>query len=158
MWRGTFGRIALAVMLGCAAGACDSDRTKAIEGAVGTTGVRDIDNGVIHELETITGINDGHQLIGRRVDLHVPVQQHLNDIAFWVGSRDNRVLVVGTPNAHDGSAGPLTAISGTVRALPQEEEMHRWGLSESARTELMQRRIYVRADAVPHVAANRAAP
>src|SRR5215204_6380579 len=33
---------------------------------------------VIHEIETITGVNDGHELVGRRVDLDVPVQQHIN--------------------------------------------------------------------------------
>jgi hypothetical protein len=148
MSRGTVLHIALAMMLGSAAIGCHSERAEALGGAVGTAGFQEIDGGVIHELETITGINDGHQLVGRRVDLHVPVQQHLNDAAFWVGSRDNRVLVVLGRDSRSGAAGTMTTISGTVRALPSEEETHRWGLTESDRDELMQRRIYVRADAV----------
>jgi hypothetical protein len=153
MSRGTALRIALAMMLGCAASGCDGDRTEVIEGAVGTAGFRhgDGDSGVIHEIETITGVNDGHQLVGRRVDLHVPVQQHLNDFAFWVGSRDNRVLVVHPGNPSISVTGTLATVSGTIRALPRDAEMHSWGLAESDRDELMQRRIYVRADAVaPH--------
>src|SRR5688500_6502413 len=57
---------------------------------------------IIHELETITGSNDGHELVGRRVDLHVPISQHVNDVAFWVGMGDNRLLVVLARDDRDG--------------------------------------------------------
>ena len=49
---------------------------------------------IIQELDTITGSVDGQELIGRRVDLHVVVQAVPNDVGFWIGEKDNRVLVV----------------------------------------------------------------
>ena len=142
------------------------------EGLVGTTGtLRDEDdsngNGVIHELDTITGMNDAQELVGRRVDLHVPIQQHLNDVAFWVGSKDNRLLVVlardtrggatrqrGEPSSHGLDAqyeGEMATISGTVQPLPKPEEMYSWALTEVDRKALLDRRVYIRADTVtPH--------
>lgn len=118
----------------------------------------------IRDLETITGATDGHELVGRRVDLHVPVQQHINDVAFWVGPRDNRLLVVLARDTRDGEerqrgepsnsgvsalqAGQATTISGTIQKVPYAEAMYSWGLTNADRTELMDRRIYLRADSV----------
>ncbi len=142
-------------------------------GAIGTSGGHGADadqagsapvpGGVIHELETITGSNDGHELVGRRVDLHVPVSQHINDVAFWVGMGDNRLLVVFARDDRDGAerqrgepsnsgvaprAGQQAAISGSIQRVPYAEAMYSWGLTSTDRAELMERRIYLRADTV----------
>jgi hypothetical protein len=121
-------------------------------------------SGIIHDLETITGSNDGHQLVGRRVELHAPVHQHINDVAFWAGMGDNRLLVVlarddrggedrqrGEPSNTGVSglrAGQQATISGTIQRVPYAEAMYSWGLTNADRAELMDRRIYVKADSV----------
>jgi hypothetical protein len=135
-------------------------------GAVGTSG-QDSDlpaAGIIHDLETITGSNDGHELVGRRVELHAPVSQHINDVTFWVGMGDNRVLVVLARDSRDGQerqrgqpstvgigevrAGQRAGISGSIQRVPYAEAMYSWGLTSADRDELMERRIYLRADDV----------
>ena len=129
---------------------------------------------VIHEIETITGVNDGHELVGRRVDLNVPVQQHINDTAFWIGSRDNRLLVVLARDNRKGSTrqrgepastglgriepGDTATVSGTIETLPRPEAMFSWGLTNADVAELMERRIYLRADAVTPVQTAAVAP
>jgi hypothetical protein len=141
------------------------------EGARGTSGRLDSTGGdnagpgltTIHEIETITGATDGHQLVGRRVDLHVPIQQHINDVAFWVGPADNRLLVVLARDDRDGETrqlgepgrggagvihGQQATISGTIQRVPYAEAMYSWGLTNADRAELMDRRIYLRADRV----------
>lgn len=142
-------------------------------GAVGTTGEHAAEaeqdsgppaSGIIRDLETITGTNDGHELVGRRVDLHAPVSRHINDVAFWVGTGDNRVLVVLARDDRDGQerqrgepsstgisamkAGQQATISGTIQRVPYAEAMYSWGLTTADRSELMDRRIYVKADSV----------
>lgn len=118
---------------------------------------------VIRELETITGVNDAHVFVGRRVDLQVPVSRHVNDVAFWVGSGDNRLLVVMTredrhsPTPQRG--GPSTAVglvpvgeqamvSGSIQRVRNTEAMHSWGLTSADRAEVMDRPIFLRADRV----------
>ncbi len=141
-------------------------------GAVGTSGEQapapDRNQGpaagIIRDLDTITGTNDGHELVGRRVDLRVPVSQHVNDVAFWVGMGDNRVLVVLTRDDRDGQerqrgdpsssgiralqAGQQATISGSIQRVPYAEAMYSWGLTNADRAELMDRRIYLKADSV----------
>jgi hypothetical protein len=138
-------------------------------GAVGTSGTHDgaaeINGGdVITEIETITGTNDGMRLVGRRVDLHVDVQGRANDHAFWVGSRDNRLLVVlrrdrrdgtqrqqGRPSNHGISPvhrGQRAAISGVIRATPAAEQRYSWSLTRNDEKELADRKIYIDADTV----------
>lgn len=142
---------------------------KATPGAAGTAGTHDgsaedEDASVIREIETITGANDGHTLVGRRVDLHVEVQQRANDRAFWVGPRDNRVLVVlarddrageerqrGRPSDHRIApvhGGQRAAISGVIRPIPSAEERFSWNLTSDDEQELSERKIYIRADSV----------
>lgn len=142
------------------------------EAAVGTTGVHPTANAVrfrpglptIHELETITGVNDGHLLVGRRADLHVPVQQSINDSVFWVGSKDNRLLVVvrprrnprpqrdgtATSNGHGGTvqAGERATVVGSIQRIPDDEAMSSWGLTDADLAESMERRIYLRAESI----------
>ena len=119
---------------------------------------------IIQELETITGSVDGQQLIGRRVDLHVTVQDVANDTAFWVGEGDNRLLVVtgrdnrnankrqaGVPAAHGilpVRPGQQATISGTIQRLPKAEEMFSWQLTRTDAAELADRQFYIRADTV----------
>ena len=134
-------------------------------GAVGTSGQLEEGSsaGIIHDIETITGVNDGHELVGRRVDLHVPVSQHINDVAFWVGMGDNRLLVVLARDNRDAEnrqrggssssgvnlrAGQQATISGSIQRVPYAEAMYSWGLTNADRAELMDRRIYLRADSV----------
>jgi hypothetical protein len=142
-------------------------------GAVGTSGElsepreADVSPGVIRDLETITGVNDGHVFVGRRVELQVPVSRHVNDAAFWVGSGDNRLLVVLTRESRDGATrqrgGPSTAVglvpvgelavvSGSIQQVPDAEAMRSWGLTSADLTELMDRRIFLRADIVSALA------
>jgi hypothetical protein len=118
---------------------------------------------VIQELDTITGSVDGQQLIGRRVDLHVTVHSVPNEVAFWIGGKDNRLLVVGRDNRdrkqrqlglpprHDISpvhAGQQATISGSVQRVPKAEEMYSWRLTEPDYAELLDRKMYIRADTV----------
>jgi hypothetical protein len=116
---------------------------------------------VIRELETITGMNDAHELIGRTVDLHVPAAQYVIDVAFWIGSGDNRLLVVLGRDNRDGAdrqrgrpsstnlgtadGGPVN-VTGTIQGLPHAEAMYGWGLTNRDRDELLQRQVYIRAD------------
>jgi hypothetical protein len=147
-------------------------------GSVGTSGagippgVDDGDGGlpavvspaIIQELDTITGSVDGQELIGRRVDLHVIVHSVPNEVGFWIGEKDNRLLVVLRRDNRDGRerqlgllprhgiaplhAGQHATISGSVQPLPKSEEMYSWGLTQSDYDELRDRKLYIRADTV----------
>jgi hypothetical protein len=137
--------------------------------AVGTAGTHDEaagaeDASVLREIETITGANDAMSLVGRRVDLHVDVQARANDHAFWIGSPDNRLLVVfgrdnrsgtkrqaGVPADHGISPvadGQRAAISGVVRSIPIAEHRYNWNLTEEDEKELAERKVYIRAESV----------
>lgn len=145
------------------------DDLKGTPGAVGTSGVHDgaaeTNHGdVITEVETITGTNDGMGLVGRRVDLHVDVQSRANDHAFWVGPRDNRLLVVlrrdgrddaqqqhGRPSNHGLSpvhGGQRATISGVIRSAAKAEQRHSWSLTRDDQRELADRKIFIDADTV----------
>jgi len=119
---------------------------------------------VVREIETITGANDGMALVGRRVDLHVDVQERANDVAFWVGPRDNRVLVVlarenrsgrqrrqGEPAGHRIApvhGGQRAVIAGVIRQASTAEDMESWNLPDKDKAELDERKIYIRAETV----------
>lgn len=142
------------------------------ETAVGTSGrTREVatDAGIdspatIKELDTITGDNDGHELVGRKVDLHVPVQSRANNVSFWVGEKDNRLLVVVDRDRRTSSqrqsgeiapatfaplhAGESADIAGTIQKLPYTEAMYSWGLSRQDWDALASHPVYIRADAV----------
>ena len=133
-----------------------------IEGNTGPPAV--VPPALIQELDTITGSVDGQQLIGLRVDLHVRVQAVPNEVVFWVGGRDNRVLVVLRRDNRDGKerqlglpprhgiapvhTGQQATISGSVQRLPKAEEMYSWRLTEPDHAELLDRKMYIRADTV----------
>ena len=164
-----------ALLDGSTSGQHSGGGTAGVGGAIGTGGEEApgtsnsgpgavVPPAIIQELATITGSNDGHELIGQRVDLHAPVQRHINDVAFWVGEGDNQVLVVlardnrdgdkrqsGVPASHGLTAmrsGQQASISGIVQRLPKAEEMFSWGLTNADRAQLMERPIYVRADRI----------
>jgi hypothetical protein len=144
-------------------------------GTVGTSGMANESQGpgeaagnAIRELSTITGVNDGHQLVGRPVALSAPVSQHINDIAFWIGEGDNRLLVVlvrddrNDPDRSNGGiaetglgrlgVGQQAAIAGSIQRVPYSEALDRWGLTSNDRAELMERRVYLRAETVTPIA------
>lgn len=108
--------------------------------AIGTTGhsMADAEDspGTLHDLETATGAVDQNELIGRRVDFHVKVANLASDTSFWVGSKDNRLLVVlGHDNRRDAlmTAGQTARITGTIEGLPKP---------------LNDQKVYIRADNV----------
>lgn len=119
---------------------------------------------LITEIETITGTNDAMALVGRRVDLHVEVQDRANDYAFWVGPADNRLLVVIGRDTRDGSqrqrgeasnhriapvrGGQRAAISGVIRPVPKAEQRFGWNLTRNDERELADRKVYIDADTV----------
>lgn len=118
---------------------------------------------VIRELDTITGSVDGQQLIGQRVDLHVAVQAVPNDVVFWAGAPDNRVLVVlahdarriaerprGEPPHHILTVHPgqYATVSGSIQRIPGAEEMRDWHLTQSELAEAVDRTLYIRAETV----------
>jgi hypothetical protein len=147
----------------------DMDASQRSQAApVGTTGNHDEagaeDAAVLREIETITGANDAMALVGRRVDLHVDVQARANDHAFWVGSPDNRLLVVlgrdnrngtkrqsGVPASHGIEPvrdGQRAAISGVVRSIPIKEQRYNWNLTADDERELSERKVYIHAERV----------
>jgi hypothetical protein len=125
---------------------------------VGTAG-RDATNGpeaspaTLHDLETVTGAVDPHELIGGTVDFHVKVADINNDTTFWVSNKDNRMLVVlhGTPSPNDIKAtalGQMVHITGTIEGVPNAAARHSWGLNDSQQRTLEDQKIYIRAEHV----------
>jgi hypothetical protein len=117
----------------------------------------------LHDLETMTGVNDPNQLIGRRVDFEATVTE-VNNYVMWTGTGDSRVLVVlGRDNRnqaqrmHGGAspndikpvhAGQAARITGTIEPIPYAEARNYWGLTEPQRKALDDLKVYIRADAV----------
>jgi hypothetical protein len=92
--------------------------------AVGTTGHEaapepEDSPATLHDLETLTGAIDQHELIGRRVDLHTTVRSVNDDTSFWIGSKDNRVLVVHR-RIEPCKAGQTARIIGSIGIQDQE--------------------------------------
>ena len=136
---------------------------------VGTAG-RDATNepeespATLHDLETVTGTVDPHELIGRTVDFHVKVADINNYSSFWVSNKDNRMLVVlGRDNRSDAqrvhgvalpndikpvAAGQMVHITGTIQGIPDAEARYSWGLNDSQRRALDGQTVYIRADHV----------
>jgi hypothetical protein len=138
------------------------------QGAVGTAArgaaPRPIDaEATLHDLETMTGVNDPNQLIGRRVDFHAKVTE-VNNFVMWTGMGDNRVLVAlgrddrseaqrmhGAPspnNIKPVHAGQTVRITGTIEPIPYAEARNYWGLTSQQRNALDDLKVYIRADSV----------
>jgi hypothetical protein len=134
-WWGGMARIATwAILLGIAlliglvaapyfSGRHDFGVSSAANSPVGTTGhdsaLEPEDSpATLHDLETLTGAIDQHELIGSRVDLHVKVRDINNDMSFWIGSKDNRVLVVHS-RIEPFTAGQTARIIGSIEMRDQ---------------------------------------
>ena len=159
-------------MNGPTPGASMSGRAPVAEDSVGTGGraptvpsAGEPDAAAIRDLETITGVNDRNPLVGRKVELHVPVAAGANDYAFWVGEADNRLLVVPQRDRRDSKvrqeggvadhgisspldAGTIVAISGSLQRLPKPEERYSWQLTDKEQQEAAAMGVYLRADTV----------
>jgi hypothetical protein len=121
---------------------------------VGTAGREAVDEpeespATLHDLETVTGTVDPHELAGRTVDFHVKVADINNDTSFWVSNKDNRMLVVrdGAPSPSDIKpvAGQMVRVTGTIENIPNAEARSRWKLSDSQRWSLNDQQVYIRA-------------
>ena len=139
-------------------------------GESGSTGTAGRDRSVAESMvvysirEVEAGLASRQDLVGRKVDLTVPVLGIANDEAFWIGGKDNRLLVVPSRDRRDAAqrqagyvssndiaeleAGKTAAISGTIERLPIAEETYSWGLTTEDREELAGRGVYLRADSV----------
>lgn len=118
----------------------------------------------LHDLETMTGVVDEHELIGRRVDFHVKVVDIGNAGAFWIGTGDNRELVVlGRDNRSDAqrdlgapspdniklvAGGQMVHVTGTIEPVPYAEARDSWGLSAPQHHAIDNPKVYIRADSV----------
>ena len=124
-------------------------------GTAGRDGANEPDESpaTLHDLETVTGTVDPHELIGRTVDFHVKVAAINNDTSFWVSNQDNRMLVVrhGTPSPNDTTRpapGQMVHITGTIEGVPNAEARSSWGLKDSQRWTLNDEKVYIRAEHV----------
>lgn len=119
----------------------------------------------IHDLETMMGVNDENELIGRRVDLHVRASDMNNYGAMWIGNGSNRALVVlardtrtsgqrdrGVPSANNiqsVKSGQIAHIVGTIERVPKDDEARfSWGLADSQHQANIDLKVYIRADSV----------
>jgi hypothetical protein len=117
----------------------------------------------LHDLETVTGSLDPHELIGSRVDFDLKVRDINSSTSFWVGTKDNPMLVVlGRNNRSEAQRGHITSangiqpvkpgqiarITGTIEAIPPAESRYSWGVNDSVRRELKDQKVYIRADDV----------
>lgn len=106
----------------------------------------------IQEIETITGAVDGHELIGRRVELRLKATGVTSQGAFWVGPQDNHILVA--PARDEPAArrpvqeGEAVTILGTILEMPNARQRLSWGLTAPDLVQLTDQRIYIRADRI----------
>jgi hypothetical protein len=112
----------------------------------------DVSPATIREIETITGAVDGHELIGRRVDLRLKATGVTTEGAFWVGPHDNRVLVTPPRDARTARRpvreGEQVTIAGTIQATPNAKERLGWALTAPDLIQLTDQKIYIRADRI----------
>lgn len=103
----------------------------------------------LHDLETLTGSLDPHELIGSRVDFHLKATEVADDTSFWVGSKDNRMLVVLASNdTQPAHPGQMVRITGTIQGIPNAQARYSEGINDSLRRELKDQKVYIRADHV----------
>jgi hypothetical protein len=104
----------------------------------------------LHDFETVTGVVDQHELIGRRVDFQAMVADIANGTSFWVGNKDNQILVVLGRDNHlqPVKPGQMARITGTIEAIPNADAPFSWELNDSVRREFKDQKVYIRADNV----------
>ena len=96
--------------------------------AIGTTGrvnaAPEDSPATVHDLDTVLRTVDQNELIGRRVDFHVRVAD-LNDYtSFWVGNKDNRMLVVPGRDNPPMKVGQTARITGSIERAPKDQEVY----------------------------------
>jgi len=82
-----------------------------------TAGEPDESPATLHDLETMAGALDQHELLGWHVDFHVKVSAIRDATSFWIGKADSRVLVVSMTPV---SADQFVRITGTIEAQDQQ--------------------------------------
>jgi hypothetical protein len=111
----------------------------------------DLSPSTIREIETITGVVDGHELIGRRVDLRLKAVGVTSAGAFWVGPGDNRILVTPVRTTRERRPvreGEAVTIVGTLQEIPNAKERLSWGLTAPDLLRLTDEKVYIRADRI----------
>lgn len=118
----------------------------------------------LQDVDAITGSHDDAGLVGRRVQVHLPIAQPNSMVAYWVGPPDNPLLVVLHRDVRDGfarmasgpsahgiqpmKAGEVATVSGTIQRLPSFQDRFSWDLTADERSQLDKRGIYLLADTV----------
>jgi len=118
----------------------------------------------IQDLKGIFGSEDPRTLAGRRVEIDVPEFLEQNLTTFWIGSADDRLLVVLGRDTRDGAdrqaskapdhgivsahRGPQASITGTIQRVPTAEGRYNWDLTPSQTRELERRGVFILADSV----------
>lgn len=177
MWGIGIGVLALVVVLAWAGPYMRSRHGSGVSPAsnppVGTAGRERADEpevspATLHDLETVTGTVDPHELIGRRVDFHLKVADLNNYTSFWVGNKDNPMLVVlgrdnrtekqriqGAASSNDikpAAPGQMVHITGTIEGIPNAEARHSWGANDPQHgvfnEQVKDQKVYIRADHV----------
>lgn len=115
----------------------------------------------ILDLKGLLGTDDASTLVGRRVEIDVPVSQEHNLTTFWIGPPNDRLLVVlgrDTRNGSDRQAskapahsiseqrGEQASISGIVQRAPTAEGRYNWDLTPAQAQELKRKGVFILAD------------
>jgi hypothetical protein len=111
-------------------------------------------------VDALTRPGEVRHLVGRQVELEVPLGPHVNDVAFWAVHEEDPLLVVLSRDTRDGSArmrgepvanalgtveGAARAkVSGRIEPIPHAEAMYSWGLTNADRKRLLDRPVYLR--------------
>jgi hypothetical protein len=118
----------------------------------------------IQDLSTILGTDNPRTLVGRRVEISVPVVQDQTLTKFWIGPQEDRMLVVLARDTRDGGErqasvppqhgivplrrGQGAVVSGVVERVPRPEERASWDLTAAQTRDVERRGVYIRADKV----------
>jgi hypothetical protein len=118
----------------------------------------------VQSLSDVLGTDDPRSLVGRRVELTVPVTQDQTLTAFWVGEPGDRLLVVLGRDTRSGAdrqasvpprheimpvrRGQQAIVAGTVERVPDAEHRFNWNLTREQMRELRRRGVYIHADSV----------
>jgi hypothetical protein len=133
LWAAMIGIVALIWVAPYHGGRQDTGVSVVGDPPVGTAGreeanQQDESPATLHDLETVTGTVDPHELIGTRVDFHVKVADINNYTSFWIANQDNRMLVVlgRAPSPNDikpAAPGQMVRITGTIEGIPSNDRL-----------------------------------
>jgi len=118
----------------------------------------------IQDLKTLLGTDNPAALAGRRVEIEVPTLAEHNQTTFWLGSADDRLLVVLGRDTRNGSErqaskapshgiepghqGQQISISGVVQRVPSAEGRFNWDLTLAQTRALKRKGVFILADSV----------